>query len=130
MLEDSSRSIALLQYCNTRATPLRREVPVQRESFESKIVQPLTNRHTKLVVLAFESSGWTDFTVQKLVNVWEQQASRRLGPDRRRSQAGSSTRHELSSEIQYWNSVSLILRPFWCQSPRTWMMGGRPSVVE
>jgi hypothetical protein len=32
-------------------------------------------------VLAFESSGWTDPTVQKLVNVWEQQASRRLGPD-------------------------------------------------
>ena len=40
-------------------------------------VQPLTNRRTKFVVLAFESSGWTDPTVQKLVNVWEQQASRR-----------------------------------------------------
>ena len=73
-------------------------------------VQPLTNRRTKFVVLAFESSGWTDPTVQKLVNVWEQQASRRLGPDRRWSPAGSSTRHKLSSEIQYWNSVSLILR--------------------
>ena len=73
-------------------------------------VQPLTNRRTKFVVLAFESSGWTDSTVQRLVNTWEQQASRRLGPDRRWSPAGSSTRHELSSEIQYWNSVSLILR--------------------
>jgi hypothetical protein len=47
------------------------------------VQQPLTNRHTKFVVLAFESSGWTDPTVQKLDNVWEQQASRRLGPDRR-----------------------------------------------
>ena len=46
-------------------------------------MQPLTNHRTKFVVLAFESSGWTDLTVQKLVNVWEQQASRRLGPDRR-----------------------------------------------
>ena len=73
-------------------------------------VQPLTNRRTKFVVLAFESSGWTDSTVQRLVNTWEQQASRCLGPDRRWSPAGSSTRHELSSEIQYWNSVSLILR--------------------
>ncbi len=35
-------------------------------------VQPLTNRRTKFVVLAFESSGWTDPTVQKLVNVWDQ----------------------------------------------------------
>jgi hypothetical protein len=69
-------------------------------------VQPLTNRRTKFVVLAFESSGWTDPTVQKLVNVWEQQASRRLGPDRRWSPAGSSTRHELSSEIQCGHSVS------------------------
>ncbi len=34
-------------------------------------VQPLTNCRTKFVVLAFESSGWTDPTVQKLVNVWE-----------------------------------------------------------
>ncbi len=73
-------------------------------------VQPLTNRRTKFVVLAFELSGWTEPTVQKLVNVCEQQASRRLGPDRRWSPAGSSTRHELSSEIQYWNSVSLIQR--------------------
>ena len=32
-------------------------------------VQPLTNRRTKFVVLAFESSGWTDPTVQKVVNV-------------------------------------------------------------
>ena len=63
-------------------------------------MQPLTNRRTKFVVLAFESSGWTDPTVQKLVNVWEQQASRRLGPDRRWSPARSSTRHELSSETQ------------------------------
>jgi hypothetical protein len=46
-------------------------------------VQPLTNRRTKFVVLAFESSGWTNPTVQKLVNVWEQRALRRLGPDRR-----------------------------------------------
>ena len=37
-------------------------------------VQPLTNRRTKFVALAFESSGWTDPTVQKLVNVWEQAA--------------------------------------------------------
>ena len=37
-------------------------------------VQPLTNRRTKfVVVMAFESSGWTDPTVQRLVNVWEQQ---------------------------------------------------------
>jgi hypothetical protein len=57
---------------------------VQKAAIESKIagyraaladVQPLTNRRTKFVVLAFESSGWTDPTVQKLVNVWEQQAS-------------------------------------------------------
>jgi hypothetical protein len=56
-----------------------------------------SNRRTKFVVLAVESSsGWTDPTVQKLVNVWEQQhASRHLGPDRRWSPAGSSTRHEL-----------------------------------
>ncbi len=83
-----------------------------KAAIESKIagyraaVQPLTNRRTKFVALAFESSGWTDPTVQKLVNVWEQQASRRLGPDWRWS---SSTRHELSSEIQYWNLVSVIL---------------------
>jgi hypothetical protein len=37
-------------------------------------------RRTKFVVLAFELSGPT---VQKLVNVWEQRASRILGPDRR-----------------------------------------------
>jgi hypothetical protein len=42
-------------------------------------VQPLTNRRTKFVVLAFEASGWTDPTVRKLV---KQRASRRLGPDR------------------------------------------------
>ena len=39
--------------------------------------QPLTNSRTKFVVLASESSaGWTDPTVQKLVdvNVWEQNA--------------------------------------------------------
>ena len=59
---------------------MRREVAVQRRkplqaAIESKIagyraaladVQPLTNRRTKFVVLAFESSGWTDLTVQKL----------------------------------------------------------------
>jgi hypothetical protein len=62
----------------------------------------LTNRRTKFVVLTFESSGWTDPTVQKLVNVWEQQASRRLGPDQ--------TCCSAVSEIQYWSSVSLIVR--------------------
>jgi hypothetical protein len=58
--------------------------------------------------------------------VWEQQqqASRRfLGVV-----APQHQRHELSSVIQYWNSVSA---PCWCPSPRTWMMvGGQPSVVE
>ncbi len=39
-------------------------------------VQPLTNRRLKFVVLAVKSSGWTDPTVEKLVNV---KASRRLG---------------------------------------------------
>ncbi len=73
-------------------------------------MQPLTNCRTKLVVLAFESSGWTDPTVQRLVNVWEQQASRRLGPDRR---WWSSTRHQLSSQIQYWNLVSLMGAALW-----------------
>ena len=56
-------------------------------------MQPLTNRRIKFVMLAFESSGWTDPTVQKLVNVWEQQASRRLGP-------ALVAKHEPSSEIQ------------------------------
>jgi hypothetical protein len=56
-----------------------------------------------------------------------------LGPDRRRSSAGSSTRHELSSEIQYCNTGTRF--PSSCgwarhPSPRTWMMGGRPSAVE
>ena len=54
-------------------------------------VQPLTNRRTKFVVLTFEPSGWTDPTVQKLVNVWEQQASRDVwaptGVGRRRGPA-------------------------------------------
>jgi hypothetical protein len=86
-------------------------------------VQPLTNRRTKFVVLAVESSEWTDPTVQRLVNVWGQQASRRLGPDRRWSPAGFSTRHELSSEIQYWNSVGAAL---WVSKSPYWMMGGRP----
>ena len=45
-------------------------------------VQPLTNRRTKFVVLAFESSGSVDGPL-KLVNVREQRASRRWGPDRR-----------------------------------------------
>ncbi len=84
-------------------------------------MQPLTNRRTKFVVLAFESSGWTGPTVQKLVNVWEQQASRRLGPDRR---LGSS------SEIQYWNSVSLILRLDVVSKSPYLDDGWRPSVVE
>jgi hypothetical protein len=47
-------------------------------------VQVLTNRRKKfVVVLAFESSGWADPTVQTLVNLWEQRASRSFGPDRR-----------------------------------------------
>ena len=71
---------------------MRREVGTEAKAdIEIKIagyraaladVQPLTNRRTKFVVLAFESSGWTDPTGQKLVNVWEQQALR-------------CTRHEL-----------------------------------
>ncbi len=65
-------------------------------------VQPLANRRTKFVVLAFESSGWTDPTVQKLVNVGAAGFAT-FG-------SGSSTRHELSSEIQYWNLIYLILR--------------------
>ena len=60
---------------------------VAKAAIESKIagyraaladVQPLTNHRTKFVVLAFESSGWTGPTVQKLVTVWEQQASVQL----------------------------------------------------
>ncbi len=86
------------------ATPWRREVPVRRRESRHREaladVQPLTNRHTKFVALAFESSAWTDSTLQRLVNVWEQQPSRPLGPDRR-----WSPRHR--GEIQYWNSVSL-----------------------
>ncbi len=65
-------------------------------------VQPLTNRRTKFVVLAFESSGRMGPTVQRLANVWEQQASRRLGPDRRGS-----------SEIQYWNLVLGLGAALW-----------------
>ncbi len=92
-------------------------------------MQPLTNRHPKFVVLAFESSGWTDPTVQKLVNVWEQQASRRLGPDLRRRGPAPDT--SCPSESQYWNSVSLILQLLARligrgPSPRIWMMGGHP----
>ena len=48
-------------------------------------MRPLTNRCTQLVVLAFESlSGWAHPTLQKLVNLWEQQQrdSRRVGADR------------------------------------------------
>ena len=55
------------------ATPLRPEIAGYRTALAT--VQPLTNRHTKFVELASESSGWTDSTVQRLVNVWEQSAA-------------------------------------------------------
>lgn len=45
-----------------------------------------------------------------LVQEWEKQATKRLGPGRLWSPTGSSTRNELSSAIQYWNAVSIILR--------------------
>ena len=63
-------------------------------------VQPLTNRLTKVMVLAFESAGWMDPTVQKLVNVWEQRASRRLGPDRPGTFAGA---FRLASRTGYFS---------------------------
>ncbi len=111
-LRRDHRSNANIQQRPILATPLRREV--RYGGIECKItgyraaladVQPLTNRFTKFVVLAFESSGWTDPTVQRLVNVWELQASRRLGP--------------VAGRVQHQTP-----------SPRTWMMGYRPSVVE
>ena len=62
---------------------------------------------------AFESSGWTDPTVQRLVNVWEQQASRRLGPDRRWSPAGSSTRHVCSCPTRSNTRILELGFPSW-----------------
>ncbi len=49
-------------------------------------VQPLTNRHTKVVVLAFASSGWTDPTVHDVCLVWSNGA----GLLRRRHQTRTS----------------------------------------
>ena len=78
------------------------------------------------MVVAFDSSGWTDPTVQRLVNVWEQQAaSRRSGPDRCWL---PSTRHQLSqiSGPIYWNLVSLIL-PLIGLSKSPYLDDGWPS---
>jgi hypothetical protein len=79
----------------TRGSEAKAAIESKIEGYRAALadVQPLTNRRTKFVVLAFESSSWTDPTVQKLVNVWEQQFGPRpalVGP------ATASTRHTTS----------------------------------
>ncbi len=61
----------------------------------------LTNHRTnKFVVLAFESSGWTDLAVQKLVNVWE--ALRRLGPDPTGVVGAGKFTHNTTTRVQLY----------------------------
>ncbi len=56
----------------TRGPGTRRQPPLSKiAGYRAALAdaQPLTNRCTKFVVLTFESSEWTDRSVQKLVNV-------------------------------------------------------------
>ena len=60
------------------ATVRRRKSKIAGCRAALAVVQQLSNRRTKFVVLAFESSSWTEPTVQTAGHAWEQRASRRL----------------------------------------------------
>ena len=66
-------------------------------------------RFQRFEPVVFETSGFSHPCARSLIWAWEKAATLRNQP--RRPQSGAlGTRRDLSTVIQYWNAVSIILR--------------------
>ena len=109
-------------YSNTRL-PLRREVAVRRRKPPSRARSRGTGRPSRTCHQPPHQVRGAGLRIIRLDGPHSAEAGQRVGAAGFARFAGGPAPDTRSRrKIQYWNSV--------CPSPRTWMMGGHPSVVK